>query len=107
MGYDRAGCYSWDRLDNLGRASADRIHPEWQEIHVGDRSTAIGEESGWWEVAALKPERLQSHVVLTKQHAQDRLGASGLGGLPRNQVKIGIGLDQPHDHICDLSQVDR
>ena len=35
MGCDRAGWYSWDRLDNAGVASADRIHPEWQEIAVG------------------------------------------------------------------------
>lgn len=37
MGCDRAGWYSWDRLDNGGVASADRIHPEWQEIAVGHR----------------------------------------------------------------------
>ena len=35
MGYGRAGWYSWHRLDNWGRASADRIHPEWQAIAVG------------------------------------------------------------------------
>lgn len=40
MGVDRGGWYSWDRLDNFGRLSADRIHPEWQEISVGDRFTA-------------------------------------------------------------------
>jgi hypothetical protein len=40
MGYERAGWYSWDRLDNGGRASADRIHPEWEEIKLGDRLTA-------------------------------------------------------------------
>jgi proline iminopeptidase len=37
IGYGRGGWYSWDRLDNFGRASADRIHPEWQQIAVGDR----------------------------------------------------------------------
>ena len=26
-----------DWLDNLGNRSADRIHPEWQEIYLGDR----------------------------------------------------------------------
>lgn len=35
MGVDRAGWYSWDRLDNFGRGSADRIHPEWQGIALG------------------------------------------------------------------------
>jgi hypothetical protein len=57
MGYDRAGWYSWDILDNLGKASAERIHHEWQEIRLGDRLTAMGEERGSWEVAALEPER--------------------------------------------------
>ena len=57
MGIDRAGWYSWDRLDNFGRRSADRIHPEWQEISVGDRLTATPTGSMWWEVASCEPER--------------------------------------------------
>ncbi|WP_217635804.1 hypothetical protein [Arthrobacter sp. ok362] len=56
MGTDRAGCYSWDRLDNFGR-SAESIHPEWQEIAIGDRLAAKLDGSEWWEVAALEPER--------------------------------------------------
>lgn len=57
MGYDRAGWYSWDRLDNGGRPSADRIHAEWQEIKPGDRLTAWSPEGPMsaWEVAALEP----------------------------------------------------
>jgi hypothetical protein len=57
MGVDRAGWYSWDRLDNFGRRSAEHIHPEWQEISVGDRLAAKPDGSEWWEVAALEPER--------------------------------------------------
>ncbi len=57
MGTDRAGWYSWDRLDNFGRRSAERIHPEWQEISGGDRLLAMPDGSEWWEVAALEPER--------------------------------------------------
>ena len=57
MGYDRAGWYSWDRLDNWGHTSADRIHPEWQQIAVGDRLPSMPDEKGWWEVAALEHER--------------------------------------------------
>jgi hypothetical protein len=30
LGGDRGGWYSWDHLDNAGRPSADRVHPEWQ-----------------------------------------------------------------------------
>lgn len=57
MGTDRGGWYSWDRLDNWGRASAERIHPEWQGITVGDRLAAMPDGSEWWEVAALEPQR--------------------------------------------------
>jgi hypothetical protein len=59
MGYYRAGWYSWDRLDNGGRPSADRIHAEWQEIKPGDRLTAWSPEGPMsaWEVAALEPGR--------------------------------------------------
>jgi proline iminopeptidase len=37
MGWDRGGWYSWDRLDNAGRPSATQVHPEWQDLAVGDR----------------------------------------------------------------------
>src|SRR6516165_2776918 len=37
MGSDRGGWYSWDRLDNAGRPSATQVHPEWQDLAVGDR----------------------------------------------------------------------
>jgi hypothetical protein len=57
MGIDRGGWYSWDRLDNWGRRSTERIHPEWQQIAVGDRLSSMPDGTMWWEVAALEPER--------------------------------------------------
>ena len=57
MGCDRAGWYSWDRLDNGGKPSSDRIHPEWQEISLGDRMASLPDGSAWFEVAALERER--------------------------------------------------
>ncbi len=36
MGFGRAGWYSYDLIDNLGRRSATRIHPEWQVTTAGD-----------------------------------------------------------------------
>ena len=36
VGAGRAGWYSYDLLDNLGRHSADRILPEWQDLAPGD-----------------------------------------------------------------------
>jgi hypothetical protein len=36
VGYGRAGFYSYDLLDNLGRPSAAAIMPQWQRAGVGD-----------------------------------------------------------------------
>jgi hypothetical protein len=38
MGYRRAGFYTFDLVDNAGRASADEILDEWQTFAVGDRA---------------------------------------------------------------------
>jgi hypothetical protein len=35
MGFGRAGWYSHDWIDNLGRRSATRIHDEWQDVVSG------------------------------------------------------------------------
>ena len=35
MGFKRAGWYSYDLLDNLGRRSAVRVHKEWQDVVTG------------------------------------------------------------------------
>lgn len=40
MGFRRAGWYSYDWLDNLGRSSATKIHPEWQDVVAGSRVPA-------------------------------------------------------------------
>lgn len=57
MGTNRGGWYSWDRLDNWGRTSTDRLHPEWQSVEVGDHFDSMPNGSQWWEVAAVEPER--------------------------------------------------
>ncbi len=36
MGFGRAGWYSYDWIDNLGRKSARVILPEWQNVDAGD-----------------------------------------------------------------------
>ena len=59
LGGDRGGWYSWDRLDNGGRPSATKVHPEWQDLAVGDYVkywTRNGPVDAW-EVAALEPDR--------------------------------------------------
>lgn len=36
MGFGKAGWYSYDFIDNLGRRSATKIHAEWQNVNTGD-----------------------------------------------------------------------
>lgn len=67
MGADRAGFYSWDRLDNGGRPSADRIHDDWQDLTAGGRIAAVPSGKQWFDVALLEPERtlvLRSSLAL-------------------------------------------
>jgi hypothetical protein len=56
MGCDRAGWYSWDRLDNGGIPSAERVHPECQQIAIGDHLASTPSGKAWFEVAALERE---------------------------------------------------
>jgi len=60
MGWDRGGWYSWDRLDNAGRPSAREVHPEWQDLALGDylKFWAPGRgPTDAYAVAALEPNR--------------------------------------------------
>jgi len=54
MGGDRGGWYSWDRIDNNGRPSVDRLVPEWQDLHEGQR---LKGPTNWFTVAILEPRR--------------------------------------------------
>lgn len=74
MGFRRAGWYSYDIIDNLGRKSASRIHPEWQNVKSGDRVPAgpiaftaarVDEPYAFvLEIAAGKPESPRLHFTL-------------------------------------------
>jgi hypothetical protein len=57
IGGTRAGWYSYDWIDNLGRPSADRIIPELQQVAVGDfiPMAPIG-KMGYW-VKAFEPNQ--------------------------------------------------
>lgn len=50
MGCERAGFYSWDRLDDGGRPSAEVIHPEWQGLRVGSRIVSRPDGTAWFDV---------------------------------------------------------
>ncbi|MEA2580876.1 MAG: hypothetical protein QOE83_1768 [Actinomycetota bacterium] len=57
IGFGRAGWYSYDILDNLGRHSAERIIPDLQHVDVGDLiPMGPGEETGMWVKESL-PDR--------------------------------------------------
>ena len=56
IGYRRAGFYSYDRLDNDGIPSADRILPEYQSLAVGDLVPLA--EHADARVTVLKPPRI-------------------------------------------------
>ena len=105
MGTDRAGWYSWDRLDNGGRPSADRVHPEWQRLSVGDRLASSRDGSYWFEVAALEPDRflaLRAPLDLAARDAPSippppvppcsatRRGASCFARLPGGQTRLVV-----------------
>ena len=53
-GFGRAGWYSYDWIDNLGRPSAERIIPQLQHIAVGSYiPLGPGDNSGFWVRAFL------------------------------------------------------
>lgn len=57
IGFRRAGWYSYDWIDNLGRPSADHIVSELQRLEVGDLvPMGPGEESGFW-VKEIEPNQ--------------------------------------------------
>jgi hypothetical protein len=58
LGQGRGGFYTYDSLENLVGCdihSADRIHPEWQDVAVGDEVKLYPE--GPLDVVALEPGR--------------------------------------------------
>ena len=74
MGGERAGFYSWDRLDHGGKPSADRIVPEWQSLQVGQRLNAEPTGQNWMTVAMLEPNRtlvLRENFELPSGHSFD------------------------------------
>jgi len=56
MGLGRAGFYSIDALDNLGRRSAREVHPDLQDVRVGDVLPADNERGDGFEVLAVDRE---------------------------------------------------
>jgi len=57
IGSDRAGFYSFDRLDNAGRPSVEEVRPEWQTLQAGDRVASHPSGRTWFVVADVEPQR--------------------------------------------------
>jgi hypothetical protein len=58
VGFGRAGFYSYDLLDNLGRPSARQILPEFQSPQIGDRAAPMAEpanETNSFRISVLDP----------------------------------------------------
>ena len=72
----RAGWYSWNRLDNGGKPSADHIVPEWQDVQVGQRMIEAADGRSWFTVELVEPNRtLRSTTVeLASGHSVDPSG---------------------------------
>ena len=59
MGWERGGWYSWDLLDNRGRRSAQEVHPEWQDVAIGDqlKFCALGRVVDAYRVGVIEPNK--------------------------------------------------
>jgi hypothetical protein len=77
MGCDRAGWYSWDRLDNGGRPSAETIHPEWQDLVEGGRMLSMPSGATWFTAAIVEAPTtlvLRADIELPSGKAFDPTG---------------------------------
>jgi pimeloyl-ACP methyl ester carboxylesterase len=82
LGSGRAGWYSWDRIDNGGQPSAERVLAEYQHVAAGDIIPALPGAKDVFVVAAVEPPRdLVLTVpgadgpVMTWEHLVEPIGA--------------------------------
>jgi hypothetical protein len=83
-GYRRAGWYSYDRFDNAGRPSADRVIPELQDLRVGD--VMLTSPTDGFVVRAIDPGR---SLVLVIDHRGSRItSVPMLSSLPDERTRL-------------------
>ncbi len=100
MGMGRAGWYSYDWLDNLGRKSATTINPEWQLINAGDlipagpisfTATVVDEPRHFvLEITSLGKENPRLHFTLAYELRDDPLGTRLVTRM-RSHIKLPFG----------------
>ncbi|MFQ5527069.1 MAG: hypothetical protein ACE5GX_12510 [Thermoanaerobaculia bacterium] len=86
IGYKRAGFYSWDRLDNDGIPSAERILPEFQNLAAGDKIPLSEKEDA--EVRELTPNRSFLLVYGHDLESEAVTWAWGLYPLDREHTRL-------------------
>lgn len=83
-GYTRAGWYSYDRFDNAGKPSAERIVPELQHLRVGDVMLTSPDDG--FVVRAIEPGR---HLVLDIDRDGSRItSVPMLSPLPDGRTRL-------------------
>jgi hypothetical protein len=85
-GYTRAGWYSYDRFDNAGVPSANRVIPALQGLQVGD--LMLTSPSKGFVVRNVDPER---SLVLDLEHRGSRItSVLKLSPLPNERTRLVI-----------------
>ena len=83
MGYLKAGFYSYDRLDNDGVPSAERIIPEYQGLAVGDSMPLTEHVSA--QVVAMNPNQSMLWVI---EHGEVWTWVWGLYPLNEQETRL-------------------
>jgi hypothetical protein len=101
MGPGRGGAYTYDWIENLfslGMHSADRVHPEWQDLEVGDTpSVKPGTEPG---LDAMRVRILEPDEALVSSSDDGKWvwafvlspGGDGTRLISRNRITSGDSL---------------
>jgi hypothetical protein len=100
MGFGRAGWYSYDWIDNLGRKSATRVHEEWQSVESGDKipsgpisfTAAIVEAPCHFvlEIKSLGKKSPKLHFTLAYELREDPQGTRLVTRM-RSHIKLPFG----------------
>ena len=105
IGYGRAGFYSYDLFDNLGRPSSDRIVAPWQEIELGDW-VPMAEPVN--DVTAFKVEAFEAPRWLLWRKPDStwawRLEPTGGGGTRLvTRIKSAYDFDHPASAVVSIA----
>jgi hypothetical protein len=99
MGYGRAGFYAFDKLDNGGVPSAERILPEYQHVQVGDSiplSKRRGRSFSFMEVVGMEPNKSLLWVFRNSPW-RDATWSWGLYEVDSNRTRLVSRLRNNHD----------